>query len=167
MPNTYKGKLFEEEVYSKLIIPSGWINLTPYDANGEKDKTKPQYTHREFCSQFKQKFKFDPLQVWSKKINPDFVFYHPQLKKVVVLEAKCQTDKGSVDEKLQTSTYKRKQLAKLFFIALQIPPENVSYSYCLKKADFDKSEYKDTFDDIHDNGNEYYFVDDDFSFEIK
>ena len=167
MPNTNKGKLFEELVYSKIIIPKGWINLTPYDPNGETDITKPQYIHRKFCSQFKNRFSFEPLTVWSKEINPDFVFYNPELKKVVSLEAKCQTDKGSVDEKLQTSGFKIKQLRKLFFTALQIPPENVSYSYALKKEDFDKKEYKDTFDDIHDNGNEYYFVDENFVFEVK
>lgn len=167
MPNTNKGALFEEYVYSKLTIPGSWTNLTPYEVNGNTDPSKPKYTHRQFCSQFKNKFDFDPLVVWSKKINPDFVFYNPVLQKVVVLEAKCQTDKGSVDEKLQTSGFKIKQLRKLFGAALQVPAENISYSYLLKQEDFDKPEYKDTFDDIHDNGNEYYFVNDTFSFAVE
>ena len=167
MPNTSGGTLFEEFVFERLIIPEGWINITPYVLLKTPKPSGQKYTHRQFTSQFKIKYKFDTRKVWSKNIEPDFVFYHPILNKVVALEVKSQGSGGSVDEKLQTGGKKLKRLRKLFGIALQIPPENVSYSYLLKRSDFDNDEYADTFEDIHDDGCEYYFVDDSFSFDIS
>lgn len=167
MPNTSKGKLFEEEVYEKLIIPEGWINLTPYILLKVPKPSGQRYQHKQFTSQFKERFNFNPAQVWSKNIEPDFVFYNPVLKRVVALEVKMQGSNGSVDEKLQTGGKKLKRLRKLFKVALQIPPENISYSYLLKRNDFDNPSYTDTFDDIHEDGCEYYFVDDNFTFTIK
>jgi len=167
MPNTSKGKLFEEEVYEKLIIPKDWINLTPYILLKTPKASGQKYTHKQFTGQFKEKFNFDTKKVWSKNIEPDFVFFHPTLKKVVALEVKSQGTGGSVDEKLQTGGKKLKRLRKLFGIALQIPSENISYSYLLKRNDFDNEQYKDTFEDIHEDGCEYYFVDDNFTFEIS
>lgn len=167
MPNTSKGKLFEEIVYEKLIIPKGWINLTPFELKDKPTQTGQIYTHKQFTSQFIEHYNFDPKQVWSKNIEPDFVFYNPDLNKVVALEVKKQNTKGSVDEKLQTGGKKLKRLRKLFNTALQTPFENISYSYLLKKDDFDKEEYRDTFEDIREDGCEYYFVDDNFTFEIN
>ena len=167
MPNTFKGKLFEEEVYQKLIIPEGWINLTPYVLLKTPKPSGQKYRHQQFTTQFKERFNFDTNQVWSKNIEPDFVFYNPNLKQVIALEVKMQGTSGSVDEKLQTGGKKLKRLRKLFQVALQIPPENISYSYLLKRSDFDNPIYADTFDDIHEDGCEYYFVDDNFTFEIK
>jgi hypothetical protein len=167
MPNTSAGKIFEEFVYERLIIPQGWINLTPYEEKRVPSQSGQRYTHKEFPAQFEARFKFKTKTVWSKNIKPDFVFYHPELKKVVSFEVKKQEQNGSVDEKLQTGGKKLKRLQKLFGIALQIPPENISYSYLLKQSDFDLPEYRDTFEDIHEDGCEYYFVDDDFSLEIK
>ena len=167
MPDTTKGKLFEEVVYEKLIIPKDWINLTPFELKDKPTKSGQIYTHKQFTSQFMEHYHFDTKQVWSKDIEPDFVFYNPTTKKVISLEVKKQSTKGSVDEKLQTGGKKLKRLRKLFYTALQVPPENVSYSYLLNKEDFDRNEYKDTFEDILEDGCKYYFVDDNFTFEIK
>jgi hypothetical protein len=166
MPNTSAGKIFEEEIYEKLSIPNDWINLTPYIPLASPKSSGQKYTHKLFSSQFKEKFNLDTTTILSKKIEPDFVFYNPALKKVVVLEAKMQGSNGSVDEKLQTGGKKLKRLRKLFSAAAQVPPENISYSYLLKRQDFDKPQYRDTFEDIHEDGCEYYFVDEDFSLKI-
>ena len=167
MPKTTKGKLYEEYVYERLIIPEEWMNLTPYVLKKHPSKSGQRYTHKEFPSQFKERFHFDPAKVWTRKIKPDFVFYNPVLKKVVALEVKSQHEDGSVDEKLQTGGKKLKRLRKLFGLVLQIPAENISYSYLLQESFFNKTEYGDIFDDIHEDGCEYYFINDDFSFEIK
>lgn len=167
MPNTDRGRIFEEEIYEKTSISNDWINLTPYDLKkdwtGELGK---KYTHKQFCSQFKLQFKFNPLKVWSKELQPDFVFYNPTTKTVKVFEAKTQNEKGSVDEKLQTGGKKLKRLRKLFGEALQVDPKNISYTYLLKKEDFDKPAYRDTFEDIHEDECDYCFVDDNFSLKI-
>ena len=167
MPDTSKGKVFEEFVYERLIIPDDWINLTPFELKSKPSKNGQIYTHKEFPAQFEAHFNFKTKSIWSKDIKPDFVFYHPTLQKVVILEVKKQEQRGSVDEKLQTGGKKLKRLRKLFWAVLQIPPENISYSYLLKQEDFDKKEYHDTFEDIHEDGCEYYFVNENFSFEIK
>lgn len=167
MPNTTQGKLFEEFVYERLIFSEDWLNLTPYELKKSPTASGQRYTHKKFPAQFKITFNFDTKQVWSKDIEPDFVFFNSALKKVVVLEVKTQGAKGSVDEKLQTGGKKLKRLRKLFNVALQVPFENVSYSYLLKKEDFDKPEYKDSFDDIYEDGCKFYFVDDDFKFKIE
>lgn len=167
MPDTSSGKRFEEFTYERLIIPEGWINLTPYELKSVPTEKGQRYTHRKFPSQFNKYFGFKTETILSKNIEPDFVFYHPKSNRVVALEVKSQDSDGSVDEKLQTGGKKLWRLQKLFAKATNMPPENVSYSYLLKEKDFNKPEYADTFYDIHMDKCEYYFVNDDFHFEIK
>lgn len=166
MPNTTSGTLFEEFVYERLIVSDDWINLTPFELRSTPSASGQRYYHREFPARFQKYFGFSTATVWSKNIEPDFVFYNPKLNKVIALEVKTQNSKGSVDEKLQTGGKKLKRLQKLFAKATNMPPENVSYSYLLKDQDFNKPDYADTFDDIHEDNCEYYFVTDDFHFEI-
>lgn len=165
MPKTSKGTLFEERVYNALKIEDGWINLTPYEIKINATPGGQQYVHKQFSSQFKIIFSHSVYEVLSKAINPDFVFYNPILNKAIIVEAKCQTEKGSVDEKLQTAPYKIRQLTKVFSL---INCTDVSYYYALHKEDFSKEEYRDTFeylDEIKNCG--YYFVDNNFSLIIK
>ena len=166
MPNTSKGALFEEEVYHKLKVADHWLNLTPYEPKYKPAPGEQQYTHKQFTSQFKHRFNFNPAIVWSKLIEPDFLFFDKEKNIVMIFEAKCQTEKGSVDEKLQTGGKKLKRFRKLFKFFFETLPENVFYIYLLKKTDFDKPAYKDTFDDIHEDECEYYFVDKDFTLSI-
>lgn len=165
MPKTSKGTLFEERVYKALKVKDGWINLTPYENKLDAAPEGQQYIHKQFSSQFKLVFNHSVYEVLSKAINPDFVFYNSVLNKAIIVEAKCQTQKGSVDEKLQTAPYKIRQLTKVFSL---IGCTDVSYYYALHKEDFSKKEYRDTFeylDEIKNCG--YYFVDNDFSLIIE
>lgn len=88
----------------------------------------------------------------SKRLLPDEALYVIVDNTLYVIEMKFQETPGSVDEKLQTCDFKRKQYAKL------MAPLNieVEYMYVLSEW-FRKDEYKDVLDYIISVGCQYYF----------
>jgi hypothetical protein len=94
----------------------------------------------------------DYKKVISKKLLPDEAIYVIINNTLFVIELKFQKVAGSVDEKLQTCDFKRKQYAKLM-AALNI---EVEYIYILSDW-FRKREYKDVLDYIISVGCQYYF----------
>lgn len=94
----------------------------------------------------------DYKKLISKKLLPDQALFVLSNKTMFIIEIKFQNVAGSVDEKLQTCDFKRKQYAKLF-APLNI---DVEYIYILNNW-FNKPEYKDVLDYIHSVGCQYYF----------
>jgi hypothetical protein len=94
----------------------------------------------------------DYKTVLSKKLLPDEALYVPSKKKVFIIEIKFQEVAGSVDEKLQTCDFKKKQYQKLFKL-LKI---EVEFIYILSDW-FKKPEYKDTLSFISEVDCHYYF----------
>lgn len=94
----------------------------------------------------------DYKTILSKKLLPDEAIYVIINNTLFVIEVKFQSTPGSVDEKLQTCDFKRKQYAKL------MAPLNieVEYIYILSEW-FNKPEYKDVRDYIISVGCQYYF----------
>lgn len=88
----------------------------------------------------------------SKKLLPDEAIYVIKNNTLFVIEIKFQKTPGSVDEKLQTCDFKKKQYKKLMS-ALNI---DVEYIYILSDW-FRKPEYKDVLDYIISVGCQYYF----------
>jgi len=88
----------------------------------------------------------------SKKLLPDEALYVIVNNTLFIIEMKFQKVSGSVDEKLQTCDFKRKQYAKL------MAPLNieVEYIYILSEW-FRSSAYKDVLDYIISVGCQYYF----------
>jgi len=88
----------------------------------------------------------------SKRLLPDEAVYVIFNNTLFVIEMKFQEVAGSVDEKLQTCDFKKKQYHKL------MAPLNieVEYIYILSNW-FRKPEYKDTLDYIISVGCQYYF----------
>ena len=84
----------------------------------------------------------DWKSIISKRLLPDEVIYVLNSNTLFVLEKKFQTGSGSVDEKLQTCDFKKKQYVKLF----QDIPRNVEYIYVLSDW-FTDNKYKDYLDD--------------------
>ena len=69
-----------------------------------------------------------------------------------IIECKFQRVEGSVDEKLQTCDFKKKQYKKLLAKA------NIDVEYMYLLSDFFKNKkYKDVLDYIHSVGCYYYF----------
>lgn len=88
----------------------------------------------------------------SSQLLPDNGIYVIINNTVFIIEVKTQHSKGSVDEKLQTCDFKKKQYQKLFF------PINieVQYVYVLDEW-FRKPKYKDVLDYVISVGCQYYF----------
>ena len=88
----------------------------------------------------------------SKKLLPDDSIYVILNNTFFVIECKYQQVGGSVDEKLQTCDFKKKQYKRLL-AALNF---DVEYIYILNDW-FKKPEYKDVLAYIHSVGCDYYF----------
>ncbi|GAB4219959.1 MAG: hypothetical protein Fur009_8360 [Candidatus Microgenomates bacterium] len=91
-------------------------------------------------------------EVLSKRLIPDDTLYVIVNNTLFILELKYQQVSGSVDEKLQTCDFKRKQFKKL----LSRINIDVEYVYILSDW-FRKPEYKDVLDYIISVGCHYYF----------
>jgi hypothetical protein len=102
--------------------------------------------------EFLEKHGVDYKTIISKKLLPDEALYMADQKKVFIIEIKFQEVGGSVDEKLQTCDFKKKQYQKLF---KQLEIE-VEYIYILSDW-FKKPEYKDVLAYISEVGCHFYF----------
>ncbi|MBS1535194.1 MAG: hypothetical protein JST78_08960 [Bacteroidetes bacterium] len=91
----------------------------------------------------------DYTKILSKKLLPDGALLVGDT--MYIIEKKYQAGSGSVDEKLQTCDFKRKQYIKLF------APLNIKVEYYYVLNDwFDKPEYRDVFDYINSVGCKYF-----------
>jgi hypothetical protein len=94
----------------------------------------------------------DYKKIISKKLLPDEALYVIVKNTLFVIEIKYQEVAGSVDEKLQTCDFKKKQYKKL------MAPLNIEVEYIYILSDwFRKPEYKDVLDYIISVGCQYYF----------
>lgn len=96
--------------------------------------------------------KIDWKGVWSKRLFPDDAILVIVRDTLFIIEVKYQQVGGSVDEKLQTCDFKRKQYQKLF-AGQNIRPE---YVYVLSDW-FRNPKYKDVLDYIVSVGCAYHF----------
>lgn len=94
----------------------------------------------------------DYKKILSKKLLPDEALYVIINNTLYIVEIKFQGVAGSVDEKLQTCDFKRKQYARL------MAPLNIEVEYIYILNDwFRKPEYKDVLDYVISVGCQYYF----------
>jgi hypothetical protein len=88
----------------------------------------------------------------SKKLLPDEALYVVVNNTLFIVEIKFQTIAGSVDEKLQTCDFKKKQYKRL------MSPLNIDVEYIYILNDwFRKPAYKDVLDYVISVGCQYYF----------
>lgn len=88
----------------------------------------------------------------SKKLLPDEALLNFANNTVYIIEKKFQHDSGSVDEKLQTCDFKKKQYQKL----LRDTPYDVEYLYVCNDW-FEQPCYYDVHDYIHSVGCHIFF----------
>lgn len=94
----------------------------------------------------------DYKKIISKKLLPDDALYLYSSNTVYIIEKKFQNTYGSVDEKLQTCDFKKKQYTKL------LKPLNLKVEYIYVLSDwFKKDQYRDVLDYIIDCKCHYYF----------
>lgn len=92
------------------------------------------------------------IGILSKKLLPDEAFLNLDTNTVYILEKKFQHLSGSVDEKLQTCDFKKKQYQRLF------AHHNIEVEYCYICNDwFRQDSYRDVIDYIHSVGCRIFF----------
>ncbi len=150
--NTITGLNFEKEtdILSLLKNQKGYKikeNIIFYDGKEVARSYKKNGLYK-----FLESKKVDYKKIISKKLLPDEALYVIVNNTLFVIEVKFQKVAGSVDEKLQTCDFKRKQYAKL------MAPLNieVEYIYILSEW-FNHPTYKDVRDYIISVGCQYYF----------
>lgn len=100
----------------------------------------------------KDEYGLEYRKVVSRKLLPDNSIFVLSKNTFFIIECKTQSRSGSVDEKLQTCDFKKKQWKKI----LAVMNCEIEYIYLLSKW-FNKPEYKDVLDYIHSVGCSYYF----------
>jgi hypothetical protein len=101
---------------------------------------------------FLEEHNIDWKAIVSKKLYPDDSIYVIVNNTLFVIECKFQQVAGSVDEKLQTCDFKKKQYQKLLFRA------NIEVEYIYLLGDwFKQPGYKDVLDYIISVGCHFYF----------
>mgnify|MGYP001587788823 CR=1 FL=1 len=150
--NTITGLNFERErdILELLKKQKGYVvkgSIIFY-----KDKEVAQSYRKNALYKYLESKGVDYKKYLSKKLLPDEALYVIVNNTLFIIEMKFQKVAGSVDEKLQTCDFKRKQYAKL------MAPLNteVEYIYILSEW-FNKPPYKDVLDYIISVGCQYYF----------
>lgn len=124
-----------------------------YNIFFDRKKVARTFPKHDLYKFLEQDFSLDWKKILSKKLLPDDALYVLINNTVYIIEKKNQEVAGSVDEKLQTCDFKRKQYKKLFS---RINYE-IEYVYLLNKEWFSKPEYKDVLDYIISVNCHYYF----------
>ncbi len=92
------------------------------------------------------------ISVNSDRLLPDDAFINMFNRTIYIIEKKYQNVAGSVDEKLQTCLYKKRQYTKL---ASQIGYD-LEYTYVLNDW-FTRSKYADVLEFVEEEGCHYFF----------
>ena len=146
--NGYSVKAEQEMVLfkgknQKITVRSVYYN---------NDKVAELYKKNEFYSVLLKKLNIEWEQYISKKLLPDDSIFVIIKNTVFIVECKHQQVAGSVDEKLQTCDFKKKEYKKLLLKANL----DVEYIYLLDEW-FKNPKYKDVLDYIHSVNCDYYF----------
>ncbi|MCL2061408.1 MAG: hypothetical protein FWH03_02140 [Firmicutes bacterium] len=105
-----------------------------------------------FYSVFLKELKVEWQNYLSKRLFPDDCIFVLMNNTLFVIECKFQQVEGSVDEKLQTCDFKKKQYQKLLSQA------NIDVEYIYLLSDwFRNPKYQDVLDYIHSVHCHYYF----------
>lgn len=151
--NTRTGLVFE----GKTDLSTFLKNQPHYDVventvfyDGEK--VAEVYKKQKFYSIFLKNLEIDWKRLISKQLLPDDSIFVLLNNTLFVIECKHQQVAGSVDEKLQTCDFKKKQYKKL------MAPANIDVEYIYLLDNWFRNEkYKDVLDYIHSVGCDYYF----------
>lgn len=151
--NTTTGLVFETKADLKTLL-NGISNYRVDEENNVffKDKLVGMSFVKHDLYRFLEKNGVKWQDYLSKKLLPDDSIYVILNNTFFVIECKYQQVGGSVDEKLQTCDFKKKQYKRLL-ASLNF---EVEYIYILNDW-FKKPEYKDVLAYIHSVGCDYYF----------
>lgn len=155
---TLTGLHFEKKVDFQTLLNAinGYEIISNKDKSGESIYFNGELIARCFKKHAFYKFldenKIDWKNILSKKLLPDDALLVIVRETLFIIEVKYQQVEGSVDEKLQTCDFKRKQYLKLVS-TLNL---KVEYVYVLNDW-FKNPKYKDVLDYIHSVNCHYKF----------
>ncbi len=150
--NTITGLNFEKETDILELLRSKKGYSVKDSVIYYKEKEVARSFKKNALYKFLESKKVDYKKILSKKLLPDEAIYVIVNNTLFIIEVKFQKVAGSVDEKLQTCDFKRKQYAKL------MAPLNIEVEYIYILSDwFRHSSYKDVCDYIISVGCQYYF----------
>lgn len=152
--NTLTGLAFEKDTDLKYALE----HRTDIKIIGEKVYKNDEHVglllqKHDLYKKFLETKNIDWQSLVSKKLLPDEAYFTLANNKLIIIEKKFQQVAGSVDEKLQTCGFKKRQYEKL---CAPLKNVQVEYVYVLNDWFKDKS-YKDTLQYITDVGCKYYF----------
>ncbi len=152
--NTRTGLVFEGKTdLSTFLSKQPHYHIEgAHDVYFDDEKVAEVYKKHDFYKIFLTKLEIDWTKYISKRLFPDDSIFVLSNNTLFVIECKHQQVAGSVDEKLQTCDFKKKQYKKLMAHA----NIDVEYIYLLDEW-FRDEKYKDVLDYIHSVGFDYYF----------
>lgn len=146
-------KGYEVRTINEIVTVNGkQKKITVRTVYFNNTKVAELYQKHEFYSSLLKKLDIDWEKYISKRLLPDDSIFVIIKNTVYIVECKHQQVKGSVDEKLQTCDFKKKEYKKL----LSKANLDVEYIYLLNDW-FRDPRYKDVLDYIHSVGCDYYF----------
>mgnify|MGYP001559419450 CR=1 FL=1 len=150
---TKTGLVFE----SRIDLRTAFTKFKQYTAKDgdllfDNKLVAKMYKKNDFYNKFLKSYNINYKSRISKKLLPDEAIFIIKDKILFIIEMKFQEVAGSVDEKLQTCDFKKKQYSRLLAgIGIK-----VEYVYVLNEWFKDKS-YKDVLDYIKSVGCYYFF----------
>lgn len=150
--NTKTGLVFEEKTDLATFLNSQNGYRVTDDVVFYNDEKVARIFKKHGFYRFLEEVGVDWTKIISKKLLPDDSIYVVINNTLFIIECKYQQVAGSVDEKLQTCDFKRKQYQKLM-AQLNV---DVEYIYLLSSW-FKDSKYKDVLDYIISVNCHYYF----------
>lgn len=151
--NTRTGLVFEGKTdLATFLSQQPHYSVIDNDVLYMGNKVAEVYKKHKFYNIFLKKLGIDWKQHISKQLLPDDSIFVLLNNTLFIIECKHQEVAGSVDEKLQTCDFKKKQYKKL------MAPANIDVEYIYLLDDWFRNEkYKDVLDYIHSVGCDYYF----------
>lgn len=151
--NTRTGLVFEGKVdLATFLSGQPHYSLNGHDVFYNENKIARVFKKNDFYLIFLKELNIEWNKYISKKLLPDDSIFVLLNNTLFIIECKHQQVAGSVDEKLQTCDFKRKEYKKL------MAPANIDVEYIYLLDNWFKNEkYKDVLDYIHSVGCDYYF----------
>ena len=157
--NTVSGAAFEKQTDLKNVLEN--IDGITVNATDHKNvfsvtrdgKVVGQLMQKHALYKFLENKGIDYKTILSKKLLPDECYFNFENSTLYIGEKKYQNGAGSVDEKLQTCDFKKRQYKRL---VESMDNVNVEYFYVLNDF-FDDPAYRDVLSYIEEVGCRYYF----------
>jgi len=150
--NTITGLNFEKETNLLVLLGKTKGYLIKDDIIFYEDKEVARSYRKHGLYRYLESRGIDYTKILSRKLLPDEALYVIVNNILYILEMKFQEVAGSVDEKLQTCDFKKKQYKKL------MAPLNIDVEFIYILSDWFKDPaYKDVLDYVISMGCQYYF----------